>query len=351
MLLIRAASPCPSAPSNATHASDLEPVSGLPIAAISSTTAVSAAAWSVAGTGVRIGVDDAGLAVTAAPDAGVGVTAAWEPGATEVGAMELRPVQPTGRIDDGSRTARANTIVRRRTPPHPPFHGNGNNLAGVAARVAAASRPPLRDASRPAARHGLDRLLTPADELAHEAHPGDRPDDAPAPLSRQEAVGGPALGDRPSPLRRCDRLEGHRPPARHGTAVRWQTARTLMAQGCDMELTGRSSLWRTVDDPAHRGSRTGGTRLRVRASPRACPRPLDLARTLRAIVLCCAVGGSAWESNPPRDAERRATGFEDREAHRDPSAPADATVPSGPTGRQRTARGPGSPGAAYRSGA
>ena len=34
-------------------------------------------------------------------------------------------------------------------------------------------------------------------------------------------------------------------------------------------------------------------------------------------------GGSAWESNPPRDAGRRATGFEDRGAHRDPSAPAE----------------------------
>ena len=32
-------------------------------------------------------------------------------------------------------------------------------------------------------------------------------------------------------------------------------------------------------------------------------------------------GGSAWESNPPRDAGRRATGFEDQGAHRDPSAP------------------------------
>ena len=33
-------------------------------------------------------------------------------------------------------------------------------------------------------------------------------------------------------------------------------------------------------------------------------------------------GGSAWESNPPRGAERRATGFEDRGTHRGPSAPA-----------------------------
>ena len=32
-------------------------------------------------------------------------------------------------------------------------------------------------------------------------------------------------------------------------------------------------------------------------------------------------GGSAWESNPPRRASRRATGFEDQEAHRGPTAP------------------------------
>jgi len=32
-------------------------------------------------------------------------------------------------------------------------------------------------------------------------------------------------------------------------------------------------------------------------------------------------GGSAWESNPPRHAERSVTGFEDRGTHRDPSAP------------------------------
>ena len=32
-------------------------------------------------------------------------------------------------------------------------------------------------------------------------------------------------------------------------------------------------------------------------------------------------GGNAWESNPPRHAERGVTGFEDRGTHRDPSAP------------------------------
>ena len=32
-------------------------------------------------------------------------------------------------------------------------------------------------------------------------------------------------------------------------------------------------------------------------------------------------GGNAWESNPPRRAERRATGFEDQGTHRDPTAP------------------------------
>ena len=32
-------------------------------------------------------------------------------------------------------------------------------------------------------------------------------------------------------------------------------------------------------------------------------------------------GGSGWESNPPRPAERPAAGFEDRGAHRDPTTP------------------------------
>jgi hypothetical protein len=35
------------------------------------------------------------------------------------------------------------------------------------------------------------------------------------------------------------------------------------------------------------------------------------------------LGGSGWESNPPRPAERPATGFEDRGAHRDPTTPLD----------------------------
>ncbi len=34
------------------------------------------------------------------------------------------------------------------------------------------------------------------------------------------------------------------------------------------------------------------------------------------------VGGSGWESNPPRPATRPATGFEDQEAHRDLTTPA-----------------------------
>ena len=33
------------------------------------------------------------------------------------------------------------------------------------------------------------------------------------------------------------------------------------------------------------------------------------------------VGGSGWESNPPRPATRPATGFEDQEAHRDLTTP------------------------------
>ena len=33
------------------------------------------------------------------------------------------------------------------------------------------------------------------------------------------------------------------------------------------------------------------------------------------------IGGSGWESNPPRPATRPATGFEDQEAHRDLTTP------------------------------
>ena len=33
------------------------------------------------------------------------------------------------------------------------------------------------------------------------------------------------------------------------------------------------------------------------------------------------LGGSGWESNPPRPATRPATGFEDQEAHRDLTTP------------------------------
>ena len=40
-------------------------------------------------------------------------------------------------------------------------------------------------------------------------------------------------------------------------------------------------------------------------------------------------GGSAWESNPPRRAERHATGFEDQGAHRDPTTPGSIVVQRG----------------------
>ena len=67
------------------------------------------------------------------------------------------------------------------------------------------------------------------------------------------------------------------------------------------------------------------------------PEPADLRQDV-ARQGALAVGGAtgsddgenAWRkrmgSNPPRDAERRATGFEDREAHRDPSAPRNRLV-------------------------
>ena len=61
-------------------------------------------------------------------------------------------------------------------------------------------------------------------------------------------------------------------------------------------------------------------------------RGIDVHRVLR--------GGSAWESNPPRHAGRRATGFEDRGAHRDPSAPAgDGSATGQPDGRRPLSSG------------
>ena len=81
-------------------------------------------------------------------------------------------------------------------------------------------------------------------------------------------------------------------------------------------------------------------RLRVGAGARAAAerreQPLD-ARGSRAIGRHRVLrGGNAWESNPPRRAERRATGFEDQGTHRDPTAPI-AMVARGP--RVRCGRG------------
>jgi hypothetical protein len=42
---------------------------------------------------------------------------------------------------------------------------------------------------------------------------------------------------------------------------------------------------------------------------------------MRHLYLPTELGGSGWESNPPRTAERSATDFEDRGAHRDPTTP------------------------------
>ena len=59
----------------------------------------------------------------------------------------------------------------------------------------------------------------------------------------------------------------------------------------------------------------------------ASTRSTDGGRDASVVIDPPWTGGSAWESNPPRDAERRATGVEDRGAHRDPSAPtADGTA-------------------------
>src|SRR5215207_10355424 len=41
----------------------------------------------------------------------------------------------------------------------------------------------------------------------------------------------------------------------------------------------------------------------------------------RPLSIVKKVGGSGWESNPPRPATRPATGFEDQEAHRDLTTP------------------------------
>src|SRR6185295_9496717 len=46
-------------------------------------------------------------------------------------------------------------------------------------------------------------------------------------------------------------------------------------------------------------------------------------------------GGNAWESNPPRHAERGVTDVEDRETHRGPSAPARMVAANGRPGQFR----------------
>jgi hypothetical protein len=43
--------------------------------------------------------------------------------------------------------------------------------------------------------------------------------------------------------------------------------------------------------------------------------------TWHLVLLPWEIGGSAWESNPPRTGLPPRNGFEDREAHRDLSAP------------------------------
>ncbi len=66
----------------------------------------------------------------------------------------------------------------------------------------------------------------------------------------------------------------------------------------------------------------------------ASTRSTDGGRDASVVIDPPWTGGSAWESNPPRDAERRATGVEDRGAHRDPSAPtADGTAATTPATR------------------
>ena len=66
---------------------------------------------------------------------------------------------------------------------------------------------------------------------------------------------------------------------------------------------------RRASDREHRVDARGSTARRTRVDHRRPRMP-------------STGGGSAWESNPPRHAERSVTGFEDRGTHRDPSAPA-----------------------------
>src|SRR5512143_1487649 len=50
-------------------------------------------------------------------------------------------------------------------------------------------------------------------------------------------------------------------------------------------------------------------------------RPQTMDHGLSSMVYGQELGGSGWESNPPRPATRPATGFEDQETHRDLTTP------------------------------
>ena len=126
-------------------------------------------------------------------------------------------------------------------------------------------------------------------------------------------------------------------PAPRSRASRRETTSVAMASGVRavaLRRRARQARALLVDDGARH--REDGRRVAIRRLCAGCRQhAFDARGTSRRRLVAhpgiiagraSAGGGSAWESNPPRDAGRRATGFEDRGTHRDPSAPKAAMV-------------------------
>ena len=171
--------------------------------------------------------------------------------------------------------------------------------AGHGGPVSRSSSRKIVPRPRPAAASiAAARPRRPAEVGVHD-HAGrvDRPAGAGAPLEGRRG------GRRSAAARSSEVGRGWRRPARRRARSSSTTARAIAST----RRRGRD-----------RRSPRGRPRARVRRSAVA----RRAARQARSSHAVHGGGGSAWESNPPRDAGRRATGFEDRGTHRDPSAPA-----------------------------
>ena len=118
-----------------------------------------------------------------------------------------------------------------------------------------------------------------------------------------------APGDRAESARRCSTAAAR---ASSSGRVAWLAA-APRPRPLDLEDLARRGI-------AQRRWRRRAVDL-ARGPPRAPVRRSGAGDCRRSRAAIDPPGGSAWESNPPRDAERRATGFEDQGSHRAPTAP------------------------------